>query len=1019
MGQNGLHTVVIIGGGLGGLSAGAMLSKEGFDVTVLEQGAQIGGCLQCFERDGVKFETGMHIVGSVGKGEILSNYLELFGIKEKLRFSKLNEEAYDVVSIGGERFPFANGREKMSESFLERFPSQGEALKQYWQMVDAVASVAPYYGGEREKGYSIESKSGLPNSLYQSLLTCSLNEKLNELIDDSLLRAVLVGNMPLYAGVKDKTPFALHAFIRDFYNRGTYRVVGGSDNIAKALREVIVENGGRILTNRMVTKIRCENGRVRFVTDREERNYEGDIFISDIHPARMVDLVDEGAFRNSYSDRIKSLQNTTSVFSLFIKFKENQVPYINSNFFCYRRGNPWTLGEYTDESWPVGYLYMHHCHEQEPRFAKSGVMLSYMEAGELERWTNTSLMCRGNGYEAFKHKKALQMLVALEEEFPGIGDKIESYYTATPLTYRDYTCTPDGSMYGIMPDVTKGFTSRVSYRTKLPNLLLVGQNINSHGILGVLIGSMNVCKTLLEQRDKQVCKTCIPVQKNIDKPSHNVVILGGGLGGLFTGALLAKAGKKVTVIEKNRILGGGLQTFVRGGVRFPTGMHVFGGMQVGGVLRGICDYLGITEEISAVPTDEDCFDEIFGIEVNGKSIRLPRGRKRYTEYLISLFPHEREGIEAYVDAIYRLYDEEMSALKNTSMELPSFSDDFLWPADVFVGHFIHDNQLKALLSYLVPLYAGKKGETPAYEHAMVNVLHIEGSYMFRNGSQCMADALANVIRGAGGEIITGEEVVSLNVEDRRVVDLQTSSGQHYTAEHYISDIDPRRLVAISSAGAFPPSFRNRINEAPYSYSAFKVYIKFKTETVRHYAHPLYFMAKTHGTLSSSMPNNAWDAAPVGREEWPRCMMAVTEPDSENSVFASSMTVLSPAPYEWFEQWADSHTGRRPEAYYKLKSELQSIVVDSLSHFDVAISDGIESVYSSSPLTIRDFYGVPYGAMYGFHNDCNHPMETRLSVNTKVKNLFLTGQNVNLHGMCGVAITSLFTVEKVLGIKIIL
>ena len=56
--------IVIIGSGLGGLSSGVILAKNGYDVTVLEQGNQIGGCLQCFTRHGAKFETGMHFIGS-------------------------------------------------------------------------------------------------------------------------------------------------------------------------------------------------------------------------------------------------------------------------------------------------------------------------------------------------------------------------------------------------------------------------------------------------------------------------------------------------------------------------------------------------------------------------------------------------------------------------------------------------------------------------------------------------------------------------------------------------------------------------------------------------------------------------------------------------------------------------------------------------------------------------------------------------------------------------------------------
>ena len=67
--------IVIIGSGLGGLSCGLILCRNGYDVTILEQGAQVGGCLQCFTRQGTKFETGMHFVGSADEGQVLNRLL--------------------------------------------------------------------------------------------------------------------------------------------------------------------------------------------------------------------------------------------------------------------------------------------------------------------------------------------------------------------------------------------------------------------------------------------------------------------------------------------------------------------------------------------------------------------------------------------------------------------------------------------------------------------------------------------------------------------------------------------------------------------------------------------------------------------------------------------------------------------------------------------------------------------------------------------------------------------------------
>ncbi|WP_278582202.1 NAD(P)-binding protein, partial [Prevotella denticola] len=75
------------------------------------------------------------------------------------------------------------------------------------------------------------------------------------------------------------------------------------------------------------------------------------------------------------------------------------------------------------------------------------------------------------------------------------------------------------------------------------------------------------------------------------------VIIGGGLGGLFTGALLSHEGFKVTVLEKNSTAGGGLQNFRRFGMKFDTGMHIIGGMHPGGNIYRICQYLGIADRV--------------------------------------------------------------------------------------------------------------------------------------------------------------------------------------------------------------------------------------------------------------------------------------------------------------------------------------------------------------------------------------------------------------------------------------
>ncbi len=161
----------------------------------------------------------------------------------------------------------------------------------------------------------------------------------------------------------------------------------------------------------------------------------------------------------------------------------------------------------------------------------------------------------------------------------------------------------------------------------------------------------------------------------------DVLIIGAGLGGLFTGALLAKEGLRVTLVEKNPTIGGGLQTFRRWGESFDTGMHVVGGMRPGGNIRAICQYLGILDEVRLRDVDDDCTDSLFFAE-DQQTYRIAKGREGFVNSLSHYFPNQRQNIGRYVDAIGRLTDEvPLFHLKPQGDTLSLHSDEFMMPAD--------------------------------------------------------------------------------------------------------------------------------------------------------------------------------------------------------------------------------------------------------------------------------------------------------------------------------------------------
>ena len=473
------QSVVIIGSGLGGLSAGVILAKNGCNVTVLEQNSRIGGCLQCFSRNGVKFETGMHFIGSADKGQILYKLLHYLGIYDSLTLSRLDENCYNTVSIMGERFRFANGRENFMEQMATRFPSQRRNLERYLDIVESIAEASSLHS---LKEYQLRS----------------INDVIECTVSDPLLQKVLVGDLPLYAAERDKTPFSVHAFVMDFYNRSSFRIAGGSDIVATSLAGVLAACGGKIICGKKAARICCSQGLATGVECSDGDFFPAGQIISAIHPMRTMELLEEcSQIRPIFRKRINSMPQTIGAFSLYLQFREGSVPYMNHNFFSYHTESPWGCEEYTENQWPKGYLYMHGCQTPGQRFAQSGMVISYMRADELARWQHTSTGRRGTEYADFISSRAERLLELLERDFPLLRGNIVRYHTSSPLTYRDYTGTQDGSIYGVAKDITLGSAGRVPHKTRIPNLYLAGQNVNSHGILGVIVGSVVTCSEFL------------------------------------------------------------------------------------------------------------------------------------------------------------------------------------------------------------------------------------------------------------------------------------------------------------------------------------------------------------------------------------------------------------------------------------------------------------------------------------------------------------------------------------------
>jgi len=480
----GKYDVAIIGSGLGGLVCGYILSKFGYKVVILEKHYQFGGCLQTFRRNGINYDTGMHYVGSMDEGQVLYRYFKYLNLLDDVKLRKLDESGFDTISIKGEIYKIPMGYDNFVDGLSQQFPDERQNLEHYIHSIREVAKESPLNNIEE-----------IDDNFFLSPYTVksSVNEFINSITDNEVLRNVLAGNLPLYAGLQDKTPMYIHTLIHNFYIQSAYRLVGGGDSIAKSLVNSITKFGGEVLTDSEVVKIHCNDEKAVYVELKNGEKIEADSFISNIHPQLTLEKLDTPLIRKAYRERVTNLENTISNYTVYIKFKKDTVHYLNSNFYYYATENVWECGKYTDKDWPLNYLFMHQVPETHIEFSEGALLIAYMRYDEVAKWADTQVGRRGDDYIEFKERKSKQLLEMLEKSFPGILANIESYSSSSPLTYENYTGTKHGSMYGIVRDKNFPTQTLVSQRTRIPNLFMTGQNINSHGILGVTIGSIITC----------------------------------------------------------------------------------------------------------------------------------------------------------------------------------------------------------------------------------------------------------------------------------------------------------------------------------------------------------------------------------------------------------------------------------------------------------------------------------------------------------------------------------------------
>ena len=484
----------------------------------------------------------------------------------------------------------------------------------------------------------------------------------------------------------------------------------------------------------------------------------------------------------------------------------------------------------------------------------------------------------------------------------------------------------------------------------------------------------------------------------------DVVIIGGGIGGLMSGCLLCKEGYRPIIIEQHYKVGGGLHCFTRKGAIFESGMHFVSGFEEKGPLRKIFSYLGIMDKIHVQALDKNRFELIHFGSDNFK-VTLGIGKDNFIEILSKQFPHEADNIRNLMDALYRICDQIPLFNLRTSSNQWYLNDETLTPVNVFIEKYIQDKKLQIILAWNNSLYSGSKDETPVYIHAIITKFYVEGASRFVNGSQHVADEMVKMIKAHGGKVILKKEITKIEIEESNITKIIAADGSEYKGDYYISSIHPAYLMDIIDPENIQKAYRERLQNLENSYSAFIMYIVFKPHTFP-YMNYNYFYYKDYDLV--------WNAINYDLTDFPQGFMAMTSPENHQSEYAKKGMFTCIMRYNDFKEWENTLVGKRGKEYEKLKKEIETKFINLVEEVFPNFKNSIDKVISSTPLTIRDYLKSKEGGLYGYKKNSQNLIKSQVLARTKIKNLFLTGQNINLHGILGVPLSAIVTVGELVG-----
>lgn len=493
---------------------------------------------------------------------------------------------------------------------------------------------------------------------------------------------------------------------------------------------------------------------------------------------------------------------------------------------------------------------------------------------------------------------------------------------------------------------------------------------------------------------------------------YDVIIIGSGMGGMTTGAALARLGHRVLLLEQAKEIGGLTHTFSREGFSWDVGLHYCGLFRSDQIAGKMLDWLtGGTVQFRSIGTVYDTlhFPDGFELEVG----RPAEAFKMALEERFGAHAHE---IDAYFEALEMGGEALRSACAERSMPEPFRTAHRWWnekrlqqwcgrtTAEV-MADYISDPKLAAVLSAQWGTFGGAPHKASFGIHATIMGHYLDGAGYPVGGASSIAAGLLPIIEAAGGKARPDTPVSAIVVENDAAVGVRTSSGEEIRARTVVSAIGAGETVKrLLPAEVQQQDWAVEIAGFEPSICHFEIYLGFKGDIAKHGATRANHWFHESWDTSGALWSNLDDPIPAVFASFPSLKDPTHDPGPEHRHTGQFMVL---ADWSTVADFAEGGAKRRPEEWAALKKNIETRMMAFYAEKFPGLAPLVVYQELGTPLATARFTAHEKGGFYGLETTPRRVLSAALAPRTPVPGLFLSGQDVLTPGIAGALFGGLF------------